>query len=65
MEYMQIPEEYVMKMTSGDSNEECHYIDTELVEDALDTLEDTGNIGVAVLSLIQKIGKNTDLTAYP
>lgn len=52
-------------MTSGDNNEECHYIDTEIVEDALDTLADTGNIGAAVLPLIQKIGKNTDLTAYP
>lgn len=48
MEYMQIPEEYVMKVTSGDNNEECHYIDTEIVEDALDTLADTGNIGAAV-----------------
>lgn len=57
MEYMQIPEEYVMKVTSGDNNEECHYIDTEIVEDALDTLADTGNIGAAVLPLIQKIGK--------
>lgn len=57
MEYQQIPEEYKLKMTSVDNTEECHHIDTELVEDALDTLADTGNIGVAVLSLIQKIGK--------